>query len=83
MRDGRVTIQSVGDRGISRAPLATGNDLMLFGIYSSLARHYARVASVLVRECRNIKTKKRRRHNENVYGFMVALGCLVKCDRFL
>lgn len=75
----KVTIQSVGDRRISRAPLATGNDLMLFGDYGlPLARHYARVAGVLVRECCNTKPKERRRADttEMFTVSWVALGRL-------
>ncbi|KAK1123966.1 hypothetical protein K0M31_006994 [Melipona bicolor] len=84
--DGSVTIQSVGDRRISRAPLATGNDLMLFGVRGlPLICHYARVAGVLVHECCNTKPKERRRHNGNVYGFVGRFGSLAQqnVNRFL
>ena len=86
VRDGSVTIQSVGDRRISRAPLATGNDLMLFGVRGlPLIRHYARVAGVLVHECCNTKPKESRRHNGNVYGFVGRFGSLAQqnVNRFL
>lgn len=70
-RVARATMRSVGDRRISRARLATGNDLMLFGAHGLLLHaimHAWRVHSLV-----DAVTRGPKRHadaNGNVYTLL-------------